>query len=253
DDLQITASFGLAANKLVAAIASKARKPRGFTLVPPGAEAEFLAPLKIGVIPGIGQKSEARLIAQGIKLVRDLFTRPEAELQALLGSSCSAILAMGRGEDDRPVETDENEAKSYSTQETFREDIRDFAVIERIAKRMIDELMPKIRADGKRVKTMTVKVRYPGMEDNSCGRSLAAATDLEAPFYPLVQPLLRAAWTKPQALRLVSIRFSNVLDREGQLEMFASSDDKKRRLATVLDRLNERGKKGVVRHGHQLD
>jgi DNA polymerase-4 len=252
DDLQITASFGLATNKLVAAIASKARKPRGFTIVPPGAEAEFLAPLKIGVIPGIGQKSEARLIAQGIKLVSDLFTRPEAELQALLGSSCSAILAMGRGEDDRPVETDEDEAKSYSTQETFREDIRDIAVIERIAKRMIDELMPKIRADGKRVRTMTLKVRYPGMEDNSCGRSLPAATDLEEPFYSLVQPLLQAAWTKAQPLRLISIRFSNVDGPAAQLEMFAQREEKKRRLAGVLDLLNDRGRKAVVRHGHQL-
>lgn len=159
---------------------------------------------------------------------------------------------MGRGEDDRSVETGDDEAKSYSTQETFREDIRDFAVIERMAKRMIDELMPKIRADGKRVKTMTVKVRYPGMEDNSCGRSLAVATDLEAPFYPLVQPLLRAAWTKPQALRLVSIRFSNVLSPESQLEMFGQTEAKQRRLAAVLDQLNHRGKKSIVRHGHQL-
>ena len=98
---------------------------------------------------------------------------------------------MGRGEDDRPVHTDHEDAKSYSTQETFGEDIGDPAEIERIAKRMIDELMPAIRADGKRVKTMTVKVRYPGMEDTSSGRSLAEATDLEAPFYPLVQPLLK--------------------------------------------------------------
>ena len=252
DDLQITASFGLAANKLVAAIASKARKPRGFTLVLPGAEAEFLAPLKIGVLPGIGVKSEARLTALGIKLVGDLFTRSEAELQAALGDAYAEILAMGRGEDDRPVETTEEDAKSYSTQETFPQDIREAGEIERIAKRMIDELMPKIRADGKRVKTMTLKVRYPGMEDNSCGRSLPEAIDLEAPFYPLVRPLLQAAWTKAQPLRLISVRFSNVSGEAVQLEMFGQREDKKRRLAGVLDLLNDRGKKPVVRHGHQL-
>ena len=180
DELQITASFGVAANKLVSAIASKARKPRGFTVVPPGTEAAFLAPLKISVIPGVGKKSEERLAAAGIKVVSDVFTRNERELKALFGSDWQEMLRMARhGEDDRPVHVDHEDAKSYSVQETFNENIADFAEIERIAKRMIDELMPAIRADGKRVKTMTVKVRYPGMEDSSTGRSLAEATDLE--------------------------------------------------------------------------
>ena len=252
DDLQIPTSFGIAANKLVSAIASKARKPRGFTVVPPGEEAAFLAPLKISVIPGVGTKSTERLEKAGIRLVSDLLTRSERELQELFGSGWQEMLRMARGEDDRPVEVDHEDAKSYSVQETFGHDIGDFAEIERIAKRMIDELMPAIRADGKRVKTMTVKVRYPGMENSTAGRSLAEASDLEAPFYPLVGELLRAAWTKRRPLRLVSVRFSNVEEQGAQLEMFAQTDEKKRRLAAVLDKLNDRGKKGLVKHGHQL-
>jgi DNA polymerase-4 len=252
EDLQITVSFGIAANKLVAAIASKLRKPRGFVVVAPGTEAEFLAPLAVGVLPGIGKKTEARLKEQGIERVRDLLARSEDELRALFGDYWREVVPMARGEDARPVELDREEAKSYSQQETFATDIGDFAEIERIAKRMIDELMPKIRADGKRVRTMTVKVRYPGMEQNSTGRSLEEATDLEAPFYPLVAPLLRAAWTRRRPLRLVSVRFSGVDDGPAQLEMFAQQDEKKRRLAAVLDRLNERGRKPVVQHGHQL-
>jgi DNA polymerase-4 len=253
DELQVPTSFGIAANKLVSAIASKARKPRGFTIVLPGDEEEFLRPLKISVIPGVGKKSELRLEEAGIRLVGDLFTRTEAELKALFGDSWQEMLAMARGEDDRPVETEHEDAKSYSTQETFGENISNFAEIERIAKRMIDELMPKIREDGKRVKTMTVKIRYPGMEDSSTGRSLAEATDLEAPFYPLVAPLLKTAWTKQKSLRLVSVRFSSVEEKGSQLEMFGQTDDKKRRLAAVLDKLNERGKKNIVQHGHQLN
>ncbi|MBI2812752.1 MAG: DNA polymerase IV [Opitutae bacterium] len=252
DDLQIPTSLGIAANKLVSAIASKARKPRGFTVVLPGDEAAFLAPLKVSVIPGIGKKSEERLAAVGISLVGDILIRSESELKSLFGSGWEEMLRTARGEDDRPVHTDHEDAKSYSVQETFNADIGGFAEIERIAKRMIDELMPAIRADGKRVKTMTVKVRYPGMEDSSTGRSLAEATDLEAPFYPLVQPLLKAAWTKRRPLRLVSVRFSGVEEKGGQLEMFGQTDEKKRRLAAVLDRLNDQGKKGVVRHGHQI-
>lgn len=252
DDLQIPTSFGIAANKLVAAIASKARKPRGFTVVLPGGEAAFLAPLPVSVIPGVGKKSEERLAAAGIKLVGDILSRGESELKSYFGRGWEEMRRMARGEDDRPVHADHEDAKSYSVQETFNTDIGDFAEIERIAKRMVDELMPAIRADGKRVKTMTVKVRYPGMEDSATGRSLAEATDLEAPFYPLVQPLLRAAWTKRRPLRLVGVRFSGVEAKGGQLEMFGQADERKRRLAVVLDKLNDKGKKGVVRHGHQI-
>jgi DNA polymerase-4 len=252
DDLQIPTSFGIASNKLVSAIASKARKPRGFTIVPPGGEAGFLAPLKISVIPGVGQKSEERLTAAGIRLVRDVFALTERELQEHFGNGAQEMLAMARGEDDRVVHVDHEDAKSYSTQETFGQNIGDFAEIERIAKRMIDELMPAIRADGKRVRTMTVKVRYPRMENSTAGRSLPEATDLEAPFYALVAPLLRQAWTQRLPLRLVSVRFSGVEDPATQLEMFAQADEKKRRLAGVLDKLNAGGKQAVVRHGHQI-
>jgi DNA polymerase-4 len=252
DDLQIPTSFGIASNKLVSAIASKARKPRGFTVVPPGQEAAFLGPLKISVIPGVGKKSEDRLAAAGIRLVSDIFRLSERELQQHFGSGAEEMLTMARGEDDRVVQVDHEDAKSYSTQETFGQNIGDFAEIERIAKRMIDELIPAIRADGKRVKTMTVKVRYPRMENSTAGRSLPEATDLEAPFYALVGPLLRAAWTKRLPLRLVSVRFSSVEEPATQLEMFAQGEDKKRRLAAVLDKLNAQGAKGVVRHGHQI-
>lgn len=251
DELQITASFGVAANKLVAAIASKARKPRGFTVVPPGTEAEFLAPLSVSVLPGIGKKSEERLAKHGIKLVRDVLARNESELEAIFGNYWREVVTMARGEDDRPVHTEPEDAKSYSVQETFAHDIGDFAEIERIAKRMIDELMPAIRADGKRVRTMTLKVRYPGMENSTCGRSLEEATDLETPFYSLVAPLLKEAWTKRRPLRLVSVRFSGVEEPAGQLEMFAQTDEKKRRLAAVLDRINT-GKSPSVLRGHQI-
>ena len=251
-DLKITVSIGVATNKLVSQIASKLRKPRGFVVVPAGTERDFLAPLGIGRLPGIGTKTEAALKAQGITLIRDLESRTEAELRAALGSGWREVLAMGRGEDDRPVETEHEDAKSYSQQETFGTDVSAFEQIEKVAKRMIDELMPKIRADGKRVRTMTLKVRYPDFTQASHGRSLTEATDLEQPFYPLVAPLLREVWTQRRPLRLISVRFSTVEEGGAQLDLFAAESEKRRRLAAVLDKLNDRGRAGVVKHGHQL-
>ena len=252
-ELQITASFGLASNKLVAQIASKLRKPRGFVTVPVGKEAEFLEPLPIGKLPGIGQKTEASLVEDhGIKFVRDILSRDERQLQVIFGNGWRDMVACAQGIDDRPVETEHDDAKSYSQQETFGSDISSFSEIERIAKRMIDELLPKIREDRKRVRTMTLKIRYPDFSQESHGRSLAEATDLEAPFYPLVSPLLKSAWTKRRPLRLISVRFSSVEDHPQQLEMFAQTEEKRRRLAGVLDKLNHQGRDAIVRRGHQL-
>lgn len=254
DELQVPASFGIATNKLVAQIASKLRKPRGFVTVPAGEEETFLAPLSIGKLPGIGGKTEAALTERhGLRLVRDITALSEGRLKLVFGNGWRDTLAMARGEDNRSVETGHDDAKSYSQQETFFEDIGDFAEIERIAKRMVDELLVKIREDRKRVRTMTVKVRYGDFTQESHGQSLETATDLEAPFYALVGPLLRAAWKKRRSLRLVSVRFSSVEDGALQMEMFAETDEKRRRLAGVLDKLNNRGREAVVRHGHQLE
>jgi DNA polymerase-4 len=252
NELQIPASFGLAANKLVAQIASKLRKPRGFVVVLPGGEAAFLSPLSIGRLPGIGTKTEAALAKHGLNFVHELFLRSESELSAILGRDWRNLLLLARGIDDRPVETEEADAKSYSQQETFALDVSDFAEIERVAKRMLDELMRKVRADGKRVRTMTVKIRYPDFSQEAHGHSLAETSDLEAPFYPLVNPLLRAAWKKRRPLRLVSVRLSGVEEGPAQLEMFAQADEKRRRLAAVLDQLNASGRSVAVQHGHQL-
>jgi DNA polymerase-4 len=251
-ELQIPVSMGIARNRLVAQIASKLRKPRGFVVVPAGEEAGFLAPLKVGKLPGVGTKTEATLNQRGIVLIQDILTRNDSELEAIFGRDWRGMVAMAQGEDDRPVETEHEDAKSYSQQETFAADISDFATIEQVAKRMIDDLLPKIREDGKKVCTMTVKVRYPDFTHASHAQSLKVATDLEAPFYPLVRPLLRAAWTKRRPLRLLSVKFSRVEGGLDQLEMFTEADEKRRRLAAVLDRLNEGSRNVRVRHGHQL-
>jgi len=251
-ELKIPVSMGIASNKLVAQIASKLRKPRGFVIVLPGEEKAFMEPLGLGRLPGIGAKTEAALARDGLKLVSDLFKRGESELAAILGRDWRRILAQGRGEDDSPVETESDDAKSYSKQETFGENEGSFAEVEKVAKRMLDELLPKVRADHATVRTITIKVRYPDFSQESHGQSLEAATDLEASFYPLVAPLLRAAWGKRRPLRLVGVKLSGVEAGPKQLEMFGQADDKRRALAGVLDRLNREGRDPVVMHGHQL-
>jgi DNA polymerase IV len=252
EELKIPVSMGIASNKLVAQIASKLRKPRGFVVVHPGDEAAFMAPLSLSRLPGVGATTEAALAKKGLRNISDLFLKNESELSAILGGDWRRMMSQARGEDDSPVETESEEAKSYSKQETFSSDEGDFAAVERVAKRMIDELLPLIRADKTTVRTMTIKVRYGDFTQESHGRSLEAATDIETSFYPLVSPLLRGAWQKRRPLRLVSVKLSGVEAGPRQLEMFAKTDDKRRNLAGILDKLNRAGKDPVVMHGHQL-
>jgi DNA polymerase-4 len=255
DELQIPVSIGIATNRLVCQIASKLRKPRGFVVVAPGEEAAFLAPLPLGKLPGVGPKTEETLRRRGLERVADVFSRGESELAAIFGDDWRAFLTRCRGEDERAVEVERDEAKSWSHQETFFDDVGDFARIEQVAKGMLDDLMAQVRADRQRVRTLTVKVRYPDFTHASAARSLPVGTDLESAFYPLVEPLLRQAWTKRRPLRLVSVKVSGVDGGPEQLEMFAEAEEKRRRLAGVLDRLNGmrgRGESPLVRHGHQL-
>lgn len=252
DELQIPVSMGMAVNKLVAQIASKLRKPRGFVVVPPGTEASFLAPLPVGKLPGVGGKTEALLSGKGIRLVSDLLARSESELSSLFGSFWREMRDSALGIDERPVETAEEDAKSYSQQETFERDIADLATIEQVAKGMLDELMSKVRRDRKRVRTLTVKVRYPDFSQESEGKSLAEASDLESAFYSVLGHCLRGAWKKRRPLRLVSVKLSGVEEPAVQLEMFADTEEKRRRLAAVVDRLNQSASQSLVRHGHQL-
>lgn len=252
NELKITVSFGLAANKLVSAIASKLKKPKGFVVVPSGTEAEFLAPLSIGKLPGVGQKTEAVLNDRGVRLVSDLFTKSERELTTLFGTGWREMLARARGIDDRPVDPNPEDAKSYSQQETFGADVGNFEEIERVAKRMVDELMRKVRSDGKRVRTVTLKVRYPNFEQASAGHSLAESSDLEMPFYSWIAPLLQQAWKKPQPLRLVSVKLSGVDDTPEQLEIFGDSNEKRKRLALAVDALKAVRGEEIIMKGAQI-
>lgn len=255
DELQIPVSMGVATNRLVAQIASKLRKPRGFVIVPAGEEEAFMAPLDIKEMPGVGPKTQERLRSHGINVMGDVVRKRDAALRAIMGSGWREFRERCAGRDDRPVETDRDAAKSYSHQQTFREDIADRDQIESIVKGMIDDLMAKVRSDGQRVRTLTLTARYPDFSQESAGRSLAEATDLETAFYPLIAGLLDKAWRHARPLRLVSARLSGTDNSPSQLGIFAQQDEKRRRLAGIMDQLNAAGAKGKgtgLMRAHQL-
>ena len=249
--LKITVSQGLAGNKLVAAVASKLRKPHGFVVVPPGAEAAFLAPLSLRRLPGLGPVAAAALAGVGARVIADLTRLGPAGLRPFLGGRTDHFLEAARGIDNRPLVMERRSAKSYSQQHTFEQDQGDETFIEGRLKAMIDALLAKIRVDHKQVRTLTIRLRYTDMEGESVSRSLADPSDLESDFYPLVRPLLRTAWTRRVHLRLAGVKFSNIYEVREQADLFDTHRARRRLLAKAIDRLNrDYGEHTLIRAGH---
>lgn len=254
--LKLPVSEGIASNKLVSQIASKLHKPHAFLAVPAGREARFLDPLPLRWLPGIGPETAARLRAAGLGQVGQLARTPLELLELLLGRQAPRFRAFAEGIDERPVIPTQSPAKSYSHQETFAADVTDEGYLEATLRRMADRLMAKVRADGKSIRTLTVKVRYNDMDEDQCSESLAEPTDLETDLYGRLSQLLRKAWRRRVSLRMVSLKLSQIYPGIFRPELpFLRSEERAQaqsRLAEVIDELRRTHGAGVILRGHDL-
>ena len=253
-ELGITISLGIGENKLVSQIAAKLRKPDALVEVPRGTAREFLAPLEARWLPGIGPKAAEQLRSAGLLTIRDVAEASPAVLIEAAGNYAGPLRAFALGLDDRPVEVERDEAKSYGVQDTFAENIRDRDVILGKLRTMADDLAARVRADGKAIRTVTVKVRYPDFTDESHGLTLPEATDLETDIYPHLAPLLRGAWQRDEPLRLVALRFSHLAAPTRQTELPLDTGtvarSRQQKAAQLLDELRARNL--PLTRGHAL-
>ena len=254
--LKISVSEGIASNKLVSQIASKLSKPAAFREVPAGLEVRFLHPLPNKWLPGVGPATAQRLDAAGLACIRHVAATPTDMLHMLVGNLAPTLKAHADGIDERPVMPMSAPAKSYSQQQTFEVDLTDEDYAEAVLRRMADDLMAKVRADGKSIRTLTVKVRYNDMGEDQCGESLLEPTDLETDVYGRLHTLFRQAWKRRVSLRLVSLKLSNVYDglfrAELALERSAEQHEARRRLAGIVDDLRRARGRDVVLRGHDF-
>jgi DNA-directed DNA polymerase III PolC len=254
--LKIAVSEGIGSSKLVSQIAAKLRKPAAFECVPAGSEVSFLHPLPNRWLPGVGGMTADRLNAAGLALVGQVAATPLDLLHLLLGRRAEEIRRYANGLDDRPIMPVSDPAKSYGQQETFEADTTDEEYCEAVLRRMADNLMAKVREDGKTIRTVTVKVRYNDMAEDQCGESLNEPTDLETDIYGRIQVLFRSAWKRRVGLRLVSLKLSNVYDGRFRLELAleraAQQRDARRRLAGAVDQLRHDRGRGIILRGHDF-
>ncbi|MBU3664462.1 MAG: DNA polymerase III subunit alpha [Chthoniobacterales bacterium] len=259
DHLRLSVSQGLGTNKLVASVASKLRKPDCFLEVPPGTEREFLAPLEVKWLPGVGTKMERVFEAAGLRCIAQVAAATPESLELIAGSAAGQLCEFARGIDERPIVTERPDAQSYGKQETFDEDTTDEDYVRRVLRGMADHLMANVRADGKMIRCVEVRLRYNDMEQSRRSESLAEPTDLETDVYGLIDRLARRAWGRRVSLRLVGVKFSRVYDaggwRQAGLDLPGTGYDRetRRRLARVMDEAKVRYGAGSLVRGHQLE
>jgi DNA polymerase-4 len=176
DEVGLTVSAGVAAVKMVAKIASDANKPDGLTVVPPGTEAAYLAPLPAGRLWGIGPKTLPRVEAAGVRTIGDVAGLDETRLYALFGRAGAYYRDLARGLDDREVDPS-RERKSISTEETFEYDERDERRILALLRVQADELARDLQKEQLRGSTVGVKIKKADHTITGRQTSLAVATD----------------------------------------------------------------------------
>lgn len=246
DELQLTASVGVACNKFLAKIASDLRKPDGFVVVPPDKIKEFLDPLKVERVWGVGKKTAEQLHQMGVKTVKDLRALELNTLTRLFGIMGEQLYELARGMDDRPVET-ERAAKSIGRETTFPTDIDDRDVLEKVLLELALDVGRRLRRDDLKARTITLKVRYHDFRTLSRSVTLPQATNLDDVIYGETAALLRALSLK-QPLRLIGIALHNLTDQPEQLSLFGESQKEKETLTKVIDNVNQKyGKSAITR------
>jgi DNA polymerase IV len=209
----LTCSLGVAPCKVVAKIASDARKPGGLVVVPAGREAAFLAPLPVRRLPGVGPKAEERLRAAAVETIGDLAALSDDELRRRLPGSVGTMLRdRARGVDPRELELD-TERISISVENTFERDISDRERLHDELRGMAAEVAAALQRKGQVARTVTTKLRYADFSIRSRSTSLASGIDEPDRIADLACRLLdRGLRDRPGALRLVGVGVSGLAD-----------------------------------------
>jgi DNA polymerase-4 len=245
DEVDLTISVGVATTKLVAKIASDLRKPDGLVVVEPGTEAEFLAPLPIARLWGVGTKSATALRDYGVRTIGDLAALPDDLLIRRFGKHGAALCERARGIDADPV-GDRDAAKSIAHEHTFDVDTSDRDVIERTLLAMSEGVAERLRDSGVQASTIAVKIRDTTFRTITRQRTLPAPTDLTEPIFRTALELARPE-VRGLRIRLLGVTASG-LGEPDQIVLFAAEEPRRRRVVEAADEVRHRfGERAITR------
>ena len=208
-EVGLTASVGGATSKLVAKVAGGTRKPDGLVLVPPGAEADFLAPLPIGVIPGLGPKTEERLHAMGLRTVGELASYETQRLVQALGTGGAVLQRLAQGRDRAPVDGSKP-AKTISAETTFEHDVSDLTQLDAALRDLTERVVERLKAEGVRARTIYVKLKLPDFRLVSRQVSRTSPTDDVETIFRAARSALEKSHAESRPVRLIGVGLSGL-------------------------------------------
>ncbi len=208
EELDLTASAGVAPVKFVAKIASDWRKPDGLTVIPPDQLLAFLQPLPVRKLPGVGPSTEARIRALGIHTVGDVARRDLRELERRLGAAGARLWRMAQGRDRRRVVA-HRERKSRGSERTFQSDVTDAARLLDFLAEQTRSLCEGMQRNEEKARTVTLKVRYADFKTITRAVTLPHPTDDPQEVLPALERLLSRTDAGTTPVRLVGVTFSN--------------------------------------------
>ena len=203
----LTASAGVAPNMFVAKIASDYKKPDGLTVVPPEKVLDFIRPLPVRRIPGIGPVSDAHMAKLGIRTVADLAEKPVEWLAEHFGSFGQYLWEIAQGMDDREV-TPVWERKSLGEEETFDYDLIDVKEIEAYLKNCADSVFASLNEEGKQARTVTLKIKYHDFRTITRRRTMEDFLTGAEEVFEIARDLLRRTDAGRVKIRLAGIALS---------------------------------------------
>jgi DNA polymerase-4 len=246
-DLDLTASVGVASNKFVAKVASDLRKPDGLVIVESGREEEFLAPLPVGRLWGVGKKTEAILQAQGLELIGQIADCDPGRLEKIFGKGGGRLWELAHGTDPRPVSPEEG-YKSIGHEITFEKDVEDTGILHDTLLALTEKVAHRLRSHGAMARTITVKYREANFTTYTRRTTLKSAIDTLERMWPVAERLLKSLVRTGAAVRLLGVYASNLqVELTGQLSLFDQSAAKDRKLAAAMDAITRRFGKQAIR------
>lgn len=244
----LNCSIGAANSRLVAKVASDQAKPHGVLWIVPGSEAQFLGPLDVRKIPGVGKVTEQNLNAVGIRKVRDLASLDDSFLESRFGKWGVALAGKARGldaggwfdEEIADVESGPGAAKSISHENTFSVDTADRGALDAMLVRLSEMVARRLRDHGQYARTVQIKLRYSDFSTFTRSHTLDHATQIDLEIADAARDLFFKAWTG-KAIRLVGVYAQQLEAGEGQTSLLEEPKTERwRKTLEAVDKLRDK-------------
>jgi DNA polymerase IV len=241
----LVVSYGLASNKLISKVATGEIKPNGQLEIPFGEEKDFLAPLSIGKLPGVGKETAYKLIRRGVETIRTLSEIPIEMMETMMGATGIDLWRKANGLDESPV-IPYREQKSVSTERTFEADTIDLRFLHAELVRMTESIGFELRKQDRLTGCVTVKLRYSNF-DTVARQKTIDYTNSDRVLLGVAQGLLDGLYDRRMLIRLLGVRLTRLVPGNYQIKLYEDTQEVIRLYQSIDSIKKQFGEKGVMR------